>query len=163
MSVGHQNKKAVEKSVLNYFNSQSIWQSCRRSQIPDEPCMTGVRCSRNHPPRIDENNRNCSENSARPDSTKISHLLLTTPPRRAEPPSECATTKQAIRSAGSVRPSGLRPRFLSPQLPQKRKQIRKIVTPFCKGPLFEKPQSAYLADRLSITASSANSDALNAA
>ena len=128
MSVGHQKKKAVEKSVLNYFNSQSIWQSC-----------TGVRCSRNHPPRIDENNRNCSENSARPDSTKISHPLLTTPPRRAEPPSECATTKQAIRSAGSVRPSGLRPRFLSPQLPQKRKQIRKIVTPFCKGPLFEKP------------------------
>src|SRR5947208_14570313 len=54
MSVGHQNKKAVEKSVLNYFNSQSIWQSCRRSQIPDEPCMTGVRCSRNHPPRIDD-------------------------------------------------------------------------------------------------------------
>src|SRR5438445_9990195 len=41
-------------------------------------------------------------------------------------------------------------RFLSLQLPQKRKQIRKIVTPFCKGPLFEKPQSAYLADRLSI-------------
>jgi len=80
--------------------------------------MTGVRCSRNHPARIDENNRNCSENSARPDSIKISHLLLTTPPRRAEPPSECATTKQAIRSAGSVRPSGLRPRFLSLQLPQ---------------------------------------------
>src|SRR5205807_6189211 len=73
MSVGHENKKAVEKSVLNYFNSQSIWQSCRRSQIPDEPCMTGVRCSRNHPPRIDGNNRNCSENSARPDSTKFSH------------------------------------------------------------------------------------------
>src|SRR5947199_3493923 len=119
MSVGHQKKKAVEKSVLNYFDSQSIWQLVvPRSQIPDEPCMTGVRFSRNHPPRIDENNRNCSENSARPDSIKISHLLLTTPPRRAEPPSECATTKQAIRSAGSVRPSGLRPRFLSLQLPQ---------------------------------------------
>src|SRR5207302_424516 len=98
MSVGHQNKKAVEKSVLNYFNSQSIWQSCRRSQIPDGPCMTGVRCSRNHPPRVDENNRNCSENSARPDSIKISHLLLTTPPRRAEPPSGTLAARKADRS-----------------------------------------------------------------
>ena len=29
-----QSAKAVEKSVLNYFNSQSIWQAC--PQIPDE-------------------------------------------------------------------------------------------------------------------------------
>src|SRR5947208_15075674 len=87
MSIGHQKKKAVEKSVLNYFDSQSIWQLVvPRSQIPDEPCMTGVRFSRNHPARIDENNRNCSENSVRPDSIKISQLLLTTPPRRAPSP-----------------------------------------------------------------------------